>query len=390
MASLRIVADENIPLLEAFCGDLGPLTRVNGRNLDRDQLKEADVLLVRSVTRIDQALLAETPVRFVGTATIGTDHVEIPWLEAQDIAFASAPGCNASSVVQYVLSVLSLFLQRSERRTLDGLTVGIIGAGNVGGRLVRVLSGLGVTVRVSDPPLESIGADFPFAPIDDVLACDVISLHAPLLRDGPHPTWHLLDRQRLASLRGGQLLINSGRGAVVDSLALLERLQQTDPPLVALDVWENEPTPVPELLDRCWLATPHVAGYSLEGKSRGTEMIARALRQWAGLSMTPSMEGLLPPPPVSGLQFTAQCAPLDALHRALMTCYDPRDDDARLRKLFTSAVSTGQSSGPSFDRLRKEYPVRREPTSLSVSVADTGGNTEAARLLSRAGFTVST
>ncbi len=386
MAPLRIVADENIPLLGAFCGGLGTLERVDGRSLSRDQLLDADVLLVRSVTRVDETLLGGTPVSFVGTATIGTDHVDTEWLEARDIAFASAPGCNANSVVQYVLSVLSLFLQRNERRTLAGLTVGVIGAGNVGGSLVAVLSGLGVTVRVSDPPLQSSGANLPFAPISEVLACDVISLHTPLIRHGSHPTWHLLDRQRLAGLRGDQLLINSGRGDVVDNQALLARLQQPDAPLVALDVWENEPSPMPELLDRCWLATPHIAGYSLEGKSRGTEMIAHALHQWAGLPTTVSLDHLLPPPPVSRLVFTVQCTPVDALHRALMTCYDPRDDDARLRRVFAGASSDDQTAAPSFDRLRKEYPVRREPGSLKVSVEDLAGSEETARVLSRAGF----
>ncbi|MCK7544230.1 4-phosphoerythronate dehydrogenase [Marinobacter bryozoorum] len=379
---MRIVADENIPLLEAFCGDLGTLTRVNGRNLGRDQLLDADVLLVRSVTRVDQGLLADTPVRFVGTATIGTDHIDTDWLKARGIAFASAPGCNANSVVQYVLSVLSLFLQRSEKRTLDGLTVGVIGAGNVGGTLTEVLAALGITVRVSDPPLEASGAERPFASLDDVLACDVISLHTPLVEVGLHPTSHLLDRQRLAGLCENQLLINSGRGAVVDNRALLERLQQADAPLVALDVWENEPSPLPDLLERCWLATPHIAGYSVEGKSRGTEMVAQALHQWAGVPMSASLDNLLPPPPVSGLALTAQCGPLEALHRALMTCYDPRDDDARLRKLFAGAAA---DTRPSFDQLRRDYPVRREPASMEVRLE---GHRETARLLSRAGFRV--
>lgn len=389
MALLRIVADENIPLLDAFCAGLGTLTRVDGRSLTREQLQEADVLLARSVTRVDRALLEGTPVRFVGTATIGTDHIDTGWLNSRGVAFASAPGCNADSVVQYVLSVLSLFLQRNERRALDGLTVGVIGAGNVGGNLVRVLTGLGVTVRVSDPPLEASTADMPFAPLDEVLDCDVVSLHTPLTLDGPHPTRHLLDHQRLSGLRGHQLLINCGRGAVVDNQALANRLRLPDAPLVALDVWENEPSPMPELLDRCWLATPHIAGYSLEGKSRGTEMISRALHQWAGSPLNASLDELLVPPSLSGLVMTGYGEPLDALHRALMSCYDPRDDDARLRRLFAGTVIGEGRGAPSFDGLRKHYPVRREPGSLAVKVSAGDRQTETARLLSRAGFRVS-
>ncbi|MFL1405506.1 4-phosphoerythronate dehydrogenase [Marinobacter sp. M1N3S26] len=382
---MRIVADENIPLLEPFCGGLGSLTRVNGRTLGREQLMDADVLLVRSVTRVDASLLSGTSVRFVGTATIGTDHVDTDWLEEQGIAFTPAPGCNATSVVQYVLSVLSLFLLHRQPRSFDGLTVGVVGAGNVGGALVRRLQALGVTVRVSDPPLQAQGADLPFASLDEVLQCDVISLHTPLTRGGPHATAHLLDEDRLSRLCGNQLLINSGRGPVIDNQALLRRLDEQDAPTVVLDVWENEPEPLSALVARCWLATPHIAGYSLEGKSRGTEMVARALHQWVGLPMDTDLATVLPAPPLSELRFTARATPMEALHRALMACYDPRDDDARLRAAYARVAGPGSPVGPAFDGLRKQYPVRREPASLKVVVpADSGQGA----LLSAAGFQV--
>ncbi|WP_442915390.1 4-phosphoerythronate dehydrogenase [Marinobacter sp. OP 3.4] len=382
---MRIVADENIPLLEPFCGRLGSLTRVNGRTLGRDQLMEADVLLVRSVTRVDASLLAGTSVRFVGTATIGTDHVDTDWLAEQGIAFTPAPGCNATSVVQYVLSVLSLFLLHRQQPSFDGLTVGVVGAGNVGGALVRCLQALGVTVRVSDPPLQAQGGELPFASLDEVLQCDVISLHTPLTRGGPHATAHLLDEDRLSRLHGNQLLINSGRGPVIDNQALLRRLDEPDAPTVVLDVWENEPEPPPALVDRCWLATPHIAGYSLEGKSRGTEMVARALHQWAGAPMETDLAAVLPVPPLSELRFTARATPMEALHRALMACYDPRDDDTRLRAVYADMAGPGSTVGPAFDGLRKHYPVRREPASLKV-VVPTASRQGA--LLSAAGFQV--
>lgn len=382
---MRIVADENIPLLEPFCGGLGSLTRVNGRTLNRDQLLDADVLLVRSVTRVDARLLSGTPVRFVGTATIGTDHVDTDWLADAGIAFTSAPGCNASSVVQYVLSVVSLLLQRQQRADLRGLSVGVVGAGNVGGRLVRALQGMGVEVRVSDPPLEASGSDLPFAPLDEVLACDVVSLHTPLTRQGRHATLHLLDDQALARIGPGQLLINSGRGPVIDNRALLHRLQAPDAPLVALDVWEHEPEPLPELMDHCWLATPHIAGYSLEGKSRGTEMLASALHQWAGVAMDTHLASVLPEPALTTLTFGRNAAPLSTLHQALMTCYDPRDDDSRLRQAFANADADGAPRGPVFDGLRKRYPIRREPNSLAVRVPQ---GSECFQLLAASGFQV--
>ncbi|MFC4260383.1 4-phosphoerythronate dehydrogenase [Marinobacter lacisalsi] len=382
---MRIVADENIPLLEAFCGDVGALTRVNGRSLIRDQLRDADVLLVRSVTRVDAALLAGTNVRFVGTATIGTDHVDTQWLARQGITFSSAPGCNASSVVQYVLSVLSVYLVRQQRPGFDGLSVGVIGAGNVGGALVQRLLALGVNVRVSDPPRQQQGADLPFASLDDVLQCDVVSLHTPLTTAGPHATAHLLDAALLSRLGAGQLLINSGRGPVIDNRALLERMREPEAPLVALDVWENEPEPLPELVDSCWLATPHIAGCSLEGKCRGTEMIARALHQWAGADMPARLASVLPPPLLSELHFTDQVEPMDALHRALMACYDPRDDDSRLRGALARADAAGNPRGAAFDEQRKRYPVRREPSSLAVRVPP---GSDTAKGLSKCGFEV--
>lgn len=383
---MHIVADENVPLLDAFCGELGRLTRVNGRTLDRSQLQDADVLLVRSVTRVDASLLSGTPVRFVGTATIGTDHIDTDWLASQGITFASAPGCNAGSVVQYVLSVLSLFLDRRQSASLDELTVGVVGAGNVGGTLVRVLTGLGVAVKVSDPPKQKQGADLPFSSLDEVLQCDVISLHTPQIRTGPHPTVHLLDAEKLHCLGAGQLLINSGRGPVIDNHALLNRLNDEDAPLVALDVWENEPEPLRPLVDRCWLATPHIAGYSLEGKCRGTEMVAEMLHLWHGVEMSARLEAVLPPPPLLGLQLSGELTPQQALRRALLACYDPRDDDDRLRGAFSEAEAKGETVGQAFDQLRKQYPVRREPQSLQVNVPAGSSLLEP---LAHAGFRVS-
>ncbi|SFR48605.1 4-phosphoerythronate dehydrogenase [Marinobacter daqiaonensis] len=383
---MHIVADENIPLLGAFVEGLGTVERANGRRLTRSQLMNADALLVRSVTSVNESLLAGTPVRFVGTATIGTDHVDIPWLERQGIAFASAPGCNASSVVQYVLGVISLYLRRCQREGFEGLTVGVVGAGNVGGALVGRLQALGARVRVSDPPRQSAGAGLPFASLEQVLACDVVSLHTPLTTTGECPTHHLLNSDRLASLGPNQLLINSGRGAVIDNRALLARLGGTQSPTVALDVWEHEPEPLTELLDHCWLATPHIAGYSLEGKCRGTEMVARALHLWLGRQLPLTTEELLPEPPVTAMAFAPDIEPVEAVHRALMACYDPRDDDARLRRAVDQASAGGLALGQAFDGLRRNYPVRREPGSLKIQ--STPGS-DGGRLLAAAGFQIS-
>ncbi|KXS48672.1 MAG: erythronate-4-phosphate dehydrogenase, partial [Marinobacter sp. T13-3] len=304
---MLIVADENIPLLESFFTDIGEIRRVAGRHMTADDVRDADVLLVRSVTPVGPELLEGSRVRFVGTATIGTDHVDVDWLKEQGIGFSAAPGCNANSVVEYVLSVLSLHAERCGLADGNELSVGIVGVGNVGGCLARRLQRLGFKVLLCDPPrAEAEGAEGPeFASLEEVLKCDVISLHTPLTREGSHPTYHMLDESRLSQLISNQLLINSGRGEVIDNQALKARLTQDNAPSVALDVWENEPGIDPELVDAVWLATPHIAGYSLEGKVRGTEMIYQALSHYLGLPVRKKAGQYLPEPPLSKLTFTA-------------------------------------------------------------------------------------
>lgn len=382
-----IVADENMPLVAEYFGSLGTVRRVNGRQLRKQDLMDADVLLVRSVTAVNKALLDGTPVRFVGTATIGTDHIDTDWLVQQGIRFAAAPGCNAASVVQYVLSLLVLHAQFRHLDTLTGLKAGIVGAGNVGGRLAATLEALGVEVVVSDPPREAAGAATAgrYGRLDEVLDCDLVSLHTPLTRSGPCPTFHLLAAPQLAGLRAGQLLVNSGRGPVIDNAALQHRLSLENPPTVALDVWEWEPAVTSELASRCWLGTPHIAGYSLEGKSRGTDMIYRALCSYLGQPPAQQLEGLLPPAPVYRLQAPDLASPVQALTRSLLACYDPREDDARFRLIL---ALPDQAQREAFDALRRNYPVRREPSSVALEIeggpaAVTG---PVARALKAAGF----
>lgn len=389
---LRIVADENMPLTEVLFGDLGEVRRVGGRTLTRSDLTVADVLLVRSVTRVDRELLEGTPVRFVGSATIGTDHVDLDWLKHQGITFAAAPGCNATSVVQYVLSVLALWCLDNGRAGCgpEGLRAGIVGGGNVGGRLASVLARLGVDVIVSDPPRQQAGLGTPgrYGSLDDVLSCDLISLHTPLTRSGPWPTLHLLDDTRLDRLDQRQLLINSGRGPVIDNSALNRRLQASGAPRVALDVWEREPQLSVELASRCWLASPHIAGYSAEGKARGTFMVYEALCRELGAEAQATLAPLLPTPDVTEVTVNLDDeSPWQAVSRALLTGYDPSADDQRLRATLSLPA---EQRWAAFDQLRKHYPLRREPDSLAVRLhgGSAGTRTKTARMLRAVGFMV--
>lgn len=379
---MRILADENIPLLDEFFAGEGEITRLPGRAIDAAAIANADALLLRSVTRVSADMLRDSPVRFVGTCTIGTDHLDLPGLAAAGVQVASAPGCNARGVVEYVLSVL---LTLSERSGLDWRqrTVGIIGVGEVGSRLAETLRQLGVKVLCCDPPRAEQGAAGMLR-LDEVLAAaDVISCHVPLTRQGPHATGHLFNQARLHALRPGTWLINSSRGPVIDNTALQRLLTERNDLQVALDVWEHEPTLEPALVARCALATPHIAGYSLDGKLRGTEMIYQAWCAFKGQPVQRALADFAPAAGCNTLQLDSD-APGDwQLSRALRWVYDVRDDDARLRAML--AQSTDQTTiRAGFDLLRKHYPLRRETPCVRIA----GAGHDSARLLQAAGFKV--
>jgi len=363
---MLIVADENIPLLDAFFAGFGEIRRLPGRSIDRAAVKDADVLLVRSVTRVERSLLQGSQVRFVGTCTIGTDHLDLEYLQASGIHWASAPGCNARGVVDYVLGSL-LTLADIEGVGLDQRCYGVVGAGQVGGRLVEVLRGLGWDVRVCDPLREASG-DGAYVSLDHILEhCDVISLHTPLTRQGEHPTWHLFDADRLARLRPGAWLINAARGPIVDNQALRTLLRAREDVQAVLDVWEHEPSVDLELADLCVLATPHIAGYSLDGRRRGTAQIYQALCAWRGEAAAVKLRDLLPAPWLAQVGLSAECDLAWGLATVCRAVYDPRRDDADFRRSL-SEDSLAQRAG--FDALRKHYPPRREIEGLVVKVEE--------------------
>ncbi|WP_152224027.1 4-phosphoerythronate dehydrogenase PdxB [Pseudomonas sp. SCB32] len=361
---MRILADENIPLVEAFFGGHGEIRRLPGRGIDRAALGDAEVLLVRSVTDVSRALLEGSQVKFVGTCTIGTDHLDLDYFAEAGIAWSSAPGCNARGVVDWVLGSL-LALAEVHGAKLAERRYGVIGAGQVGGRLVDVLRGLGWDVRVCDPPRAAVeGGDF--RSLEEVLReCDVISLHTPLTRDGDNPTRHLIDAGRLKALRPGTWLINASRGGVVDNAALRTHLEAGADLDVALDVWEGEPQVDVDLAARCRIATPHIAGYSLDGKLRGTAQIYDAFCAWLGRSPEVSLDDLLPAQWLAELSLKEECDPDWALAMLCRAVYDPRSDDAAFRR---SLVGDVEARRKAFDALRKHYPPRREITGLWVDI----------------------
>lgn len=335
-----------------------------GREMDTADVAAADVLLVRSVTPVGPELLDGTSLRFVGSATIGTDHVDRGYLRAQGIPFAHAPGSNADSVADYVVAAL-LGLARRRGSLLKERTVGIVGCGNIGGRLARRLSALGMDVLRNDPPraraAEAEEKGHAFVSLDTVLgAADVVTLHVPLKASGPDPTHHLVDAAFLDRLRDGAWVLNTSRGAVVDGDALLAARRRGDVAAAVLDVWENEPSPDPALIEAVDLATPHVAGYAYDGKVRGTEMLYEALcdalgaeAQWTGTDATrPASADALrcraPDPRLSVSEWRFELA---------RQAYDPMVDDASLRNLVE--LESGVR-GEAFAQLRGGYRRRRE------------------------------
>ena len=379
---MKIIADENIPCVEEAFASLGEVTLLPGRGMRPEQLKNADILLVRSVTAVDRALLQHSPVRFVASATIGFDHVDRRYLRQRGIGFATAPGCNATSAAEYVVSALLVLAERKGFE-LAGKSVGIIGCGNVGSRVRAKLSALGMHCSINDPPLQAQGGHDDFVSLDEVLQADIVSVHVPYTRDGHYPTHHLVDAPVLRKLQPGAVFINTSRGAVTDNSALDALLAERDDLSVVLDVWEGEPAISASLLQRVELATPHIAGYSLDGKLRGTEMIYQSACLWFGQPVQWRAADNLPAGSPVNCDETGEAAAAAMLHRLVFDSYDIRADDARLRKML--ALSR-EEQPVYFDRLRKEYPVRREFSASSVRVD--GAGCECETLLRGLGFPV--
>jgi len=370
---VKILVDENMPYAGDLFRRLGEVKAVPGRPIPAAELADADALMVRSVTKVNEALLSGTPIKFVGTATAGTDHVDEQWLQQAGIGFSAAPGCNAIAVVEYVFSSLMLLAER-DGFDLRDRTVGIVGVGNVGSRLQARLEAWGVKTLLCDPPRADRGDDGEFLPLDALVRdADVLTFHTPLFKDGPYKSWHLADEEVISRLKPGAILINACRGPVVDNAALLRRLETGQSLSVILDVWEPEPDLDVALLAKVDIGTAHIAGYTLEGKARGTTQVFEAFSDFIGKRQQVALDTLLPAPEFGRITLHG---PLDQsiLKRLIHLVYDVRRDDALLRKV---AGIPGE-----FDKLRKNYLERREWSSLYVQCDDN----QAATLLQKLGF----
>lgn len=378
-AGMKIVADKAIPFVEPFFSTLGQVELLSEAELTAATVREADCLVVRTVTRVNEELLARSRARCVASATSGTDHIDLDCLRARGILVFDAKGCNAGAVAEYALS--SLFaLCADNGLELEGKIAGIIGCGNTGGRLRQLLDAIGVQTRVYDPFLRNKDGSLVFQELDEVLDADIISLHVPLTTAGEHPTWRMVGRDFLQRLKTDVTFINTSRGSVTDERELLRFAKRNPASRLVLDVWDNEPCINQELLAAATLATPHIAGYSLDARVNATRRVYEQTRDFFGLPARPPAVSL-PPRERAELRLDKFGDDMEAARIAVLAAYDARRDCAALREMMNLEPP---QRGMFFRSLRVNYAPRREFSSLRLRLPETAGALSAK--LSRLGF----
>lgn len=352
---MKILADENIPMVKDVFSHLGDVTTISGRDIKNEILKDVDVLLVRSITKVNEELLDGTRVKFVATATIGEDHIDKDYLEKKNIVFSSAPGSNAESVAEYVFTAL-MVLSKKYNFSLKDKTLGIVGVGNVGSRVKRLADILGVKVLLNDPPKRELTGDNSFIDLDYLLKnSDIVTVHVPLNKTGKYPTYQLINDNFLKTMKHGSILINSSRGKVMDESAIISNRERLTG--LILDVWADEPYVNETLLKITDIATAHIAGYSYDGKVNGTRMIYEACCRFLGVLPDWKVD-------ISDSSLRIDLTKSNNIvYDAFTQAYPILRDDNELRKILEKPTV---EKGKYFDLVRKNYPVRREFENYTV------------------------
>ena len=381
---MKIIIDEKIPFIRGAFERWADVIYAPGRSIDPRMVADADALIVRTQTKCNASLLEGSSVRIVASATIGFDHIDTAWLEQNGIRWANAPGCNSGSVMQYITSLL-FFLAKKHSFDPGSMTLGIVGVGNVGSKVARAASAIGMRIMLNDPPRQRLeeGTGLPamagrggtqFHPLRKILTdCDIITLHVPLTLEGDDKTFHLIDRDILSRIGRQKIIINTSRGEVVDNLALRETLKSGRLRGAALDVWEGEPAADPQLIDLADIATPHIAGYSVDGKANATVSSVRAVAAELGLPMNDWAPAELPQPAMPLIDLTGKggAAPVELVAQAVKHTYPVEEDDLLFR-----------NDRENFEYLRDNYRIRREFSSYRVRTNDR----EAEQILQELGF----
>jgi erythronate-4-phosphate dehydrogenase len=373
---MKIVADDKIPFLKGVLEPFAEVIYIPGKAINNNILKNTDALLTRTRTHCDENLLKNTNVRFIGTATIGYDHIDVAWCEKQGIEWKNAPGCNASSVNQYIASTL-VNLSEKFNFSLKNKALGVVGVGNVGSKVVHTAEMMGMRVYLCDPPRVMTEGACGFISLEGIIReCDILTFHVPLNQSGPNKTYHLIDDNLLNMVNPGTIIINTSRGEVADGKALKVALRKGKIAGLVLDVWENEPEIDRELLNLCYQATPHIAGYSADGKARGTAMIIHELSRYFNLGLE-DWETTDIPVPVNP-EIRIDCSGIsneEVLNRAILSTYNVADDNRRLRE-----------NPADFEKQRGEYPPRREFKAYTLLLEN--GENEIKRICRKIGFKV--
>lgn len=352
---MKILCSSNMPYVEEAFSTLGDTVLKDGRAITAKDMQNADIMAIRSTTKINAANLQNSNVKFVGTATIGTDHMDIPLLEERGIKWCYSPGCNANSVAEYITSSL-LALDNRHDLSLEGETIGIVGVGNVGSLVAAKAKALGMTVLLNDPPRqraesEKQTTDDKFVSLEELLhEANIVTMHVPLTDKGDDPTLQMANEEFFHKMRPGTIFINSARGPVMSTDSLLASMDEGLVSHAIIDTWENEPKIRTDLLDHIDLGTPHIAGYSFDGKVMGTVMVYREACRFLGVEPTWSPDALLPAPAVPEITIDVEGMTEEAaLWQIVQQVYNAEGDDAALRR-----------NSNSFDQLRREYHRRRE------------------------------
>ncbi len=355
----KIIADPNIPLLDRF-ESIGNVVRVPGREWTNDLVRDADILLTRSVTKVNADLLKNSKVKFVGTATSGFDHVDTEFLDQQGIYFSYCPGSNANSVAEYVIS--ALLTVTSNEKSLEGMSVGVIGCGHVGGRVAELLRVIGITTILHDPPLKDQTGSDQYRSLEEALSADIVTLHTPLTSAGKYPTKGLISDQQLQMMKPDVILINAARGGVIDEAALLKRMASNPQMKTVIDCWENEPAVDHDLLRNVTLATPHIAGYSYDGKVKASRMLYESLCNFLGYTYVWKDHDAV----IKKFEQSDNENGFSYLRELVFSCYDIRIDDQEMKKILQLSKDDAKKV---FDQMRKNYRLRNEFDKTEVKSA---------------------
>jgi erythronate-4-phosphate dehydrogenase len=347
---MKVVVDDQIPYIREPLASLGvDAVYINGKAIDRAAVADADALIIRTRTRCDAALLGRSAVRFIATATIGYDHIDTDYCRDAGITWTNCPGCNATSVAQYMESIF--FLEAARRACpLHTLSIGIVGVGHVGTSVAQTAAAYGMRVLLNDPPRAATEGNAAYSNLEEIADdADIITLHVPLQTRGEYPTYHLVDTSFYKQLARRPLFVNTSRGEVADTQALLAALNDGSISAAVIDVWEHEPHIDTALLDAAWIATPHIAGYSADGKANATRMALEAFCRYFKSELPDVSFTVSPPPP------PAPIINAPTLSEAILRIYDPRRDSQQLKR-----------APEKFEYLRENYPLRREKTAYRI------------------------